>query len=352
MSDPINDRRRRFLGATVAGVASVPLAISGRPALGQAAGASNTIGTSSAPGASTPLKRLEPLKHVEAGVLNIAYYETGPAQGPVAVLMHGFPYDIHSYADVAPMLAARGMRVIVPYLRGFGPTRFLDPGTPRSGQQAAMGADLIALMDALKIARAVVGGYDWGGRGACVVAAIHPERCIGLVCVNSYLILNIARLQEPSPPRPGAWYQYYLHSELSRQGLDKYRREFARTLWTQWSPNWKFDDATFERTAAAFDNPDFVEVVIHSYRHRFGLAPGDPRYAELEARLAATPPITVPAITLDSGADGAIPPTDGTPTAARFTNRRIHRVVPGAGHNLPQEAPRAFADAVAELVEG
>jgi pimeloyl-ACP methyl ester carboxylesterase len=297
-------------------------------------------------------QRLEPLHHVDAGVLNIAYYEEGPADGPVVVLLHGFPYDIHSYVDVAPMLAAQGCRVIVPYLRGYGPTRFRDGATPRSGEQAAVGADLIALMDALSIKRAIFAGYDWGGRAACIGAALWPDRCIGLVSVNSYLIQNIARSMVPAKPEHevALWYQYYFQIERGRAGLAANRREIARILWQQWSPNWQFDDASFERTAAAHDNPDYVEVVIHSYRHRYGLADGDPHYAELQHRLAALPAITVPTITLDGAADGVAPATDGAASAAKFTGRRSHRVIPHAGHNLPQEEPEAFAGAVMELI--
>jgi pimeloyl-ACP methyl ester carboxylesterase len=298
-------------------------------------------------------RRLEPLRHVDAGALNIAYYEEGPADGPVAVLLHGFPYDIHSYVDVAPLLAGRGCRVIVPYLRGYGATRFLDATTPRSGEQAAIGADLKALMDALGIKRAVLAGYDWGGRAANVVAALWPDRCIGLVSVNSYQIQDIANAMVPlNPAREVAlWYQYYFQLERGRAGLAANRREIARILWRQWSPNWHFDQATFDRTALAHDNPDYVDIVIHSYRHRFARAEGDPQYADLQRRLAALPPITVPAITLDGDADGVIPATDGTATAAKFSGRRTHRVIPRAGHNLPQEEPQAFAAAVMELIE-
>ncbi|MGB8402135.1 alpha/beta fold hydrolase [Bradyrhizobium sp.] len=297
-------------------------------------------------------RRLQPLRQIDAGVLSIAYYEAGPAEAPVVMLMHGFPYDIHSYVDVAPLLAAQGCRVIVPYLRGYGPTRFRDPATPRSGEQAAIGADLIALMDAIGVRRAVVAGYDWGGRAACVAAALWPERCVGLVAVNSYLVQDIARAMAPSRPERevALWYQYYFQLERGRAGVAANRREIARILWKQWSPNWHFDDATFERTAAAFDNPDFVDVVIHSYRHRFGLADGDPQYAELQRKLAAQPVISVPAITLDGDADGIAPANDGRASAARFTGRRTHRVVPRAGHNLPQEEPEAFAAAVMELI--
>ena len=299
-------------------------------------------------------KRLEPLRQVDAGVLSIAYYEAGPADGPAVMLMHGFPYDIHSYVDVAPQLAAQGCRVIVPYLRGYGPTRFRDSATPRSGEQAAVGADMMALMDALGIQRAVFAGYDWGGRAACVGAALWPERCIGLVCVNSYLIQDIANAMAPQRPERevALWYQYYFQLERGRAGLAANRREIARILWTQWSPNWPFDDACFERTAMAHDNPDYVDVVIHSYRHRFGLADGDPQYAEIQRRLAALPPITVPTITLDGAGDGVAPATDGAASASKFTGRRVHRVVPRAGHNLPQEAPEAFAAAVMELIRG
>src|SRR5580700_11925435 len=258
--------------------------------------------------------RLEPLRHVDAGVLNVAYYEAGPADGPVVVLLHGFPFDIHSYVDVAPQLAAQGCRVIVPYLRGYGTTRFRDEKTPRSGEQAAVGADLIALMDALAIKRAVFAGYDWGGRAACIGAALWPDRCTGLVSANGYLIQDIAKAMIPVTPEREVplWYQYYFQLERGRAGLAVNRREIARILWRQWSPNWHFDEATLERTAPAFDNPDYVDVVIHSYRHRYGLADGDPRYAELERRLAAQPVITVPAITLDGDADGVAPPTDGS----------------------------------------
>jgi len=298
-------------------------------------------------------RRLEPLRSIDAGVLSIAYYEEGPAEGSVVVLLHGFPYDIHSYVDVVPMLASKGCRVIVPYLRGYGPTRFLDRATPRSGEQAAICADLIALLDALSIKRAIFAGYDWGGRAACVGAALWPERCAGLVAVNGYLIQDIARAMTPAEPLQEAayWYQYYFQLERGRAGLAANRQEIARILWKQWSPNWQFDDATFARTAAAFDNPDFVDVVIHSYRHRYGLAEGDPNHAELERRLAALPVIAVPAITLDGGADGVAPARDGGAHAAKFANRRAHRVIPRAGHNLPQEEPEAFADAVMELIK-
>jgi pimeloyl-ACP methyl ester carboxylesterase len=298
------------------------------------------------------LQRLEPLRHIDAGVLNVAYYEAGPADGPAVMLLHGFPYDIHSYVDVAPQLAAKGCRVIVPYLRGYGPTRFRDGKTPRSGEQAAMGADLMALMDALGIARAVFAGYDWGGRAACVGAALWPERCIGLVAVNGYLIQDIAKAMVPAKPERevSLWYQYYFQVERGRAGLAADRRSIARILWQQWSPNWGFDDAVFERTALAHDNPDYVDVVIHSYRHRFGLADGDPRYADIQRRLAALPVITVPAITLDGDGDGVAPATDGTAQAAKFSGPRTHRVIPGAGHNLPQEEPEAFVAAVMELI--
>jgi pimeloyl-ACP methyl ester carboxylesterase len=298
-------------------------------------------------------KRLEPLRHVDAGVLNIAYYEAGPADGLAVLLMHGFPYDIHAYVDVAPLLAAQGCRVIVPYLRGYGPTRFRDETTPRSGEQAAMGADLKALIDALNIERAVFAGYDWGGRAACVGAALWPERCIGLVSVNSYLIQDIAKAMVPAPPdrEVPLWYQYYFQLERGRAGLAANRRGIAKILWQQWSPNWQFDDACFERTAVAHDNPDYVDVVIHSYRHRFGLAEGDPQYAELQRELAAQPSITVPTITLDGEGDGVALATDGRASAPKFTGRRVHRVIPRAGHNLPQEEPEAFAAAVLELIK-
>lgn len=293
---------------------------------------------------------LQPLRHITAGVLDVAVYEAGPVDGPPVFLMHGFPYDIHAYAEVAPLLAAQGCRVYVPYLRGFGTTRFLSDATPRSGEQAALGADLLALMDALAVPRAVLAGYDWGGRAACVVAALWPERCAGLVSLNSYNIQNIAKAMVPDTPgnEHSLWYQYYFHSERGRAGLAADRRGFCRLLWRLWSPTWRFDDASFERSAAAFDNPDFVDVVIQSYRHRFGMVAGDPALADIESRLAAQPPVSVPSITFDGSDDGVRPPA-AAQHARLFTGPRSHRIVSGAGHNLPQEKPQVFADAVLEL---
>jgi pimeloyl-ACP methyl ester carboxylesterase len=297
------------------------------------------------------LPRLGPVRHVRTDVLDVGYVELGPPEGEPVLLLHGFPYDIHSYVDVGPRLVAAGHRVIMPYLRGHGPTRFLGPGTPRSGQQAALGADVVALLNALDIPRAVLAGYDWGARAACIVAALWPERCTGLVSVNSYQILDIATAGQPLRPEleAGFWYFFYFTTERGRAGLTANRRDLAKVIWTRNSPTWHFDDATLERAAEAFDNPDYVDVVIHGYRHRLGLADGDPRYADIEARLATQPTIAVPTVTLDGTADGIFPATDGSPTAKHFTGPRLHHQVPGAGHNLPQEAPAAFADAVREV---
>jgi len=291
-------------------------------------------------------------KQINAGVLSISYVEAGPSDGTPVLLMHGFPYDIQAYAEVAPMLAAAGCRVITPYLRGYGQTRFLDASTPRSGEQAALGADLLALMDALAIPEAILAGYDWGGRAACVVAALWPERCKGLVSFNSYNIQNIAQAMVPDTPENEhrLWYQYYFHSERGQAGLQKDRQAITRLLWKLWSPTWHFDASTFAKTAPSFDNPDFVEVVIQSYRHRFGLVAGDPAYAEIERRLAAQPAITVPTITFDGADDGVRPPSTAIAQGHRFTSSRSHRVVPGVGHNMPQESPGLFAQAVLELV--
>ena len=330
------DRRGFLVQATAAGA-------------GLAMARSATAG----PAAAADDERLGARKHVRTDVLEIAYHETGPRDGTAVLLLHGFPYDVHSYADVAPLLAARGHRVIVPHLRGHGDTRFLDPKTPRSGQQAAIGADALALMDALDVRRAVVAGYDWGGRAACIVAALWPERCLGLVSVNSYLIQDIAQSVRPAPARVerGLWYQFYLLTERGRAGLAANRRDIARIMWKDNSPTWQFDEATFAKSAAAFDNPDYVDVVVHSYRHRLGAAPGHRAYEAIERRLAALPVITVPAVTLDGAADGVVPATDGQSTARYFSARRVHRQIPNVGHNLPQEAPAAFADAVAEVAK-
>jgi pimeloyl-ACP methyl ester carboxylesterase len=291
------------------------------------------------------------VKTVRTPTLEIAYEESGPTDGPPVVLLHGFPDDIRAYDGVAPALAAAGWRVIVPYLRGYGPTRFLDPRTPRSGQQAALGRDLLDLLDALGVERAALAGYDWGGRAACILAALWPERAASLVSIGGYNIQNIARSGEPAAPdrEHRLWYQWYFHTERGRAGLAANRRPLCRLLWQLWSPNWHFDDATFERSAASFDNPDFVEVVIQSYRHRFGLAPGDPSLEAIEDRLAAQPPITVPTIVLHGACDGISLPGSSEGHARFFTGPYQRRVVPVAGHFLPQEAPGAVIEALSEL---
>jgi pimeloyl-ACP methyl ester carboxylesterase len=294
---------------------------------------------------------LGPLKQVDAGVLNVGYVETGSADGPAVVLLHGWPYDIHTYAEAGPLLAARGYRVIVPYLRGYGTTRFLSSETLRNGEQAALAVDTTALMDALGIEGAIVAGCDWGARTAGVVAALWPERCRALVSVSGYLIGSQKAGQVPLPPEAELqwWYQYYFATERGRAGYDKYRREFARLIWRTASPKWDFDDATFERSAAAFDNPDHVDIAIHNYRWRLGLAEGEAEYEELEQRLAEAPDITVPAITLEGDANGA-PHPDPSAYADKFAGDYSHRTIEGGiGHNLPQEAPEAFAEAIVDV---
>ena len=293
----------------------------------------------------------EALKQIDAGVLSVGYAEAGPSDGPVAVLLHGWPYDVHSYADVAPLLAGRGYRVIVPYLRGYGPTRFLSGETPRNGQQSALAVDVVALLDALRIEQAILAGFDWGARTADVVAALWPERCTALVSVSGYLIGSQAANKVPLPPRAELqwWYQYYFATERGRAGYDAYRRDFARLIWQLASPRWAFDDATYERTAAAFANPDHVDVVIHNYRWRLGLAEGEPQYADLEERHAPGPAIGVPTITLEGDANGA-PHPEASAYAGKFSGRYAHRIIEGGvGHNLPQEAPQAFAQAIVDV---
>ncbi len=291
------------------------------------------------------------VRFVTAGVLEVGYLESGPRDADPVYLLHGFPYDVHAYTAVAKRLAQAGLRSVTPYLRGYGATRFRSPDTLRSGQQAVLAHDLLALMDALDTPRALLAGYDWGGRAACIVAALWPERVAGLVTGNGYNIQNIARSLEPRPPRDEHryWYQYYFHSERGRAGLETHRRALCELLWRLWSPNWEFDDAAFERSAAAFDNPDFVDVVVHSYRHRYGLVAGDPAVADTEARLAEQPTIGVPTIAIDGGGDGVIP-SGGCESHARFFGSNYQRrVIPKVGHNLPQEAPEAFAQAVFDL---
>ncbi|MGI9824501.1 alpha/beta fold hydrolase [Agromyces sp. Marseille-Q5079] len=294
------------------------------------------------------ITHLQPLRHVDTAHLDVAYFEAGPADGPPVLLLHGFPYDIHSYVEVAPELADAGYRVIVPSLRGHGETRFLANSVPRTGQQAALGHDVIELMDALGIPQAILAGYDWGGRAACVVAALWPERVSALVSVNGYLIQDISTSMHPIRPdlEAGFWYFFYFLTERGRVGLTENRRGIAEVIWRRNSPDWEFSDAELDRAAAAFENPDFVDVVIHSYRHRLFHVPGAPEYSRLEAQLPQLPSITVPTITLDGLADGNFPARDAATAGARFTGPYEHRQVPHAGHNLPQEAPLAFADAI------
>jgi pimeloyl-ACP methyl ester carboxylesterase len=294
---------------------------------------------------------LGPLSQIDAGVLNVGYAEAGPRGGRAVILLHGWPYDIHSYIDVAPLLAAGGYRVIVPYLRGYGTTRFLSDEALRNGEQAALAVDAIALMDALGIGAAIVAGFDWGARTADVVAALWPERCMGLVSVSGYLIGSQTAGRLPLPPEAELqwWYQYYFATERGRAGYDRYRRDFARLIWRIASPKWNFDDATFDRSAASFENPDHVAITIHNYRWRLGLAEGEERYGDLERRLAESPEIEVPTITLEGDANGA-PHPEPDSYAKRFTGSYSHRTITGGiGHNLPQEAPEAFAEAVIDV---
>ena len=293
------------------------------------------------------------LKNIAAGVLDVAYEEWGPSVGDPVFLLHGFPYDVRAYEKVAPRLAEFGYRVIVPYLRGYGPTRFLSADTPRSGEQAVLGNDLRALLDALEIEAAVLGGYDWGGRAACIVAALWPERVKGLVSCNGYNIQKIANAMRPTKPELEYkfWYQYYFHSERGRAGLDLHRHPYCKLLWRLWSPNWDFDDATYDRTAKSFKNPDFVDVVIHSYRHRYGLAPGDPAVADIEARLASGVLITVPTVAIDGDGDGVIDENGCMGHERFFTGPYSRQVIPSVGHNLPQEAPEEFSDAIFSLLQ-
>jgi pimeloyl-ACP methyl ester carboxylesterase len=303
------------------------------------------------PARSSSSSSFGPVKQIDAGVLNVGYVDSGPSDGPAVILLHGWPYDIRSYADVAPILVSEGYRVIVPYVRGYGTTRFLSDESLRNGEQAALAVDVRALMDALEIEQAVLGGFDWGARTADIVAALWPERCRALVSVSGYLIGSQEAGKVPLPPEDELqwWYQYYFATERGRAGYDKYRHDFARLIWRTASPKWNFDDATFDRSAASFDNPDHVAIAIHNYRWRLGLAEGEAEYDELEKRLAESPVITVPAITLEGDANGA-PHPDPSAYAKKFSGKYSHRTIEGGiGHNLPQEAPEAFARAVIEV---
>jgi pimeloyl-ACP methyl ester carboxylesterase len=340
MDESIDVERRRFVSSALATVAAVELRGLERVGAARRNGAPRRQGVVS--------QSVGPVKQIDADMLDVGYVDAGRATAPVVILLHGWPYDIHSFDEVVPLLTASGHRVIVPYLRGFGTTRFLSATSPRNGQQAALAVDVIALMDALGVDRAVVAGFDWGARTAAIVAALWPERCRGLVSVSGYLIGSRAANRAPLPPEAELvwWYQYYFSTERGRAGYEKYRREFAKLIWQLGSPKWDFDDATFDRSAASFDNPDHVSIVIHNYRWRLGLAEGESRYDDLERRLAAAPPITVPTITLEGDANGAPHPA-ASAYAGKFSGKYAHRVVTeGVGHNLPQEAPSAFAQAI------
>jgi pimeloyl-ACP methyl ester carboxylesterase len=349
MSEQINHNRRRFFGTAAITIAAAQLALNGS-ADAQPGKAKLADLPRIKPGTHTSLGAL---KQIDAGVLNVGYAEAGPADGRAVILLHGWPYDIHSYVDVAPLLASAGYRVIVPHLRGYGTTRFLSSETVRNGQPSAVAVDTVALMDALKIEKATLAGYDWGARTADIIAALWPDRCKALVSVSGYLIGSQESGKMPLPPKAELqwWYQYYFATERGRAGYDKYRHDFAKLIWQIASPKWDFDDATFDRSAAAFDNPDHVAIVIHNYRWRLGLAEGEPKYEDLEKRLAEGPVIAVPTITLEGDANGA-PHPDGSSYAKKFSGKYAHRIIKGGiGHNLPQEAPQAFAEAVIEVAE-
>jgi len=342
--------RRSFLGLAALGLAASDLVLGGCDK--GRSGKTNTTGaTANAPVTPGAGASFGALKQIDAGDLNVGYVEAGRSDGPAVVLLHGWPYDIHSYVDVAPLLAKAGYRVIVPHLRGHGTTRFLAPAAVRNAQQAAVALDVIALMDALTIPKAIVAGFDWGARTANIVGALWPDRCKATVAVNGYLITNRDKNKLPLPPKTERawWYQFYFATERGRAGYDANRRDLAKLVWKTNSPKWDFDDATFDRAATSLDNPDHVAIVIHNYRWRLGLAEGEARYDDLEKRLAEGPTIGVPTITLDGEANGIAPASDGMSYAQKFTGKRTHRIVAGAGHNLPQEAPQAFANAVIEV---
>src|SRR5215831_16322254 len=340
--DHIDQSRRRFVGA-----AALALAAAGFAGSASAQTKSPSL-PAVKPGANTSFA---PLRQIDAGVLNVGYAEAGPANGPPVLLLHGWPYDIYSFVDVAPLLASAGYRVIVPYIRGYGTTRFLSADTFRNGQPSAVAVDTVAFMDALKIEKATIAGFDWGARTANIIAALWPERCKAMVSVSGYLIGSQESGKLALPPKAELewWYQYYFATERGRAGYDRYRHDFAKLIWQLASPKWSFDNATFERSAAAFNNPDHVAIVIHNYRWRLGLAQGEPRYDDLEKRLAAGQVITVPTITLEGDANGA-PHPDPSAYAKKFSGKYSHRLIKGGvGHNLPQEAPQAFAQAVIDV---
>ena len=347
MSHEINHHRRRFLGTAAMAIAAVQLGMIGS-ASAQAGRTTPADVPTIKPGTNTSFGSL---KQIDAGVLNVGYAEAGPANGPAVILLHGWPYDIHSFVDVAPLLASRGYRVIVPYVRGYGTTRFRSSETARNGQQSVIAVDVVALMDALRIEKAIVAGFDWGARTANIVAALWPERCKALVSVSGYLIGSRDANKMPLPPKAELewWYQFYFATERGRAGYEAHRRDFAKLIWQLASPKWDFDEATFDRSAASFDNPDHVSIVIHNYRWRLGLAEGEPKYDDLEKRLAEGPVITVPTITLEGDANGAPHPVPSS-YARKFSGKYAHRTLNGGiGHNLPQEAPQAFAEAIVEV---
>jgi pimeloyl-ACP methyl ester carboxylesterase len=345
MSKQFKHHRRRFLDTAAMTLAAAELGMF-RSADAQSSKAKPADVPTIKPGTNTSFGSL---KQIDAGVLNVGYAETGPTDGPAVILLHGWPYDIHSYVDVAPLLASAGYRVIVPYLRGYGTTRFLSSETFRNGQQSVVALDIIALMDALKIKKAILGGFDWGARTADIVAALWPERCKALVSVSGYLITSLKANLQPLPPKAewGWWYQYYFATERGKLGYSQNRHDFNKLIWKTASPKWDFDDATFERTAASFNNPDHVSIVIHNYRWRLSLAKGEPRYDGLEQKLFEAPVIAVPAITIASDFDGAA--ADGASYAKKFSGKYSHQILRGIGHNVPQEAPQAFADAVVDV---